>query len=34
MTYALIHFISWPILIYMAYKLIFWAAKRYENKKY
>jgi len=32
MTYAMIHFISWPVLIYLAYKLSFWAVKKYEAK--
>ncbi len=32
MLYGMIHFISWPILIYLAYKLSFWAVKKYEEK--
>ncbi len=32
MTYALIYYISWPIIIYLGYKLSFWAVKKYEAK--
>ncbi len=31
MTYALIHYISWPVIIYISYKLTFWAVKKYES---
>lgn len=24
---------SWPAIIYVAYKICFWAIKRYENKQ-
>ncbi len=34
MTYALIHFISWPVMIYLSYKLVTWAVKNYEDKDF
>jgi len=34
MTYALLNFISWPLLIYISYKLTVWAVKKYEKKGY
>jgi len=34
MTYGLLNFISWPVLIYISYKLTVWAVKKYEKKRY
>ena len=31
MKYALLHFISWPLLIWLAYLWIRWAVRRFER---
>jgi len=31
-TYGLIHFISWPLIIYLSYVLSVWAIKKYDKK--
>ncbi len=31
--YALLYFISWPVLIYLSYKLTVWAVNKYEKKE-
>ncbi len=33
MTYAMIHFISWPLIIYLSYKMVVWAVKKYEKQE-
>jgi len=33
-TYGLINFISWPIVIYLSYKLTVWAIRKYDKKNY
>ncbi len=34
MTYAILYFISWPVIIYLSYKLTVWAIKKYEKKNF
>ncbi len=31
-TYGIINFLMWPLVIWLSYKLSFWAVKKLENK--
>jgi len=32
MTYAILHYLSWPVLIYTSYRLVIWAIKKYDKE--
>ena len=32
MLSSILWFLSWPLLIYVSYKLVWWVVKKYEKK--